>query len=305
MKINFLFIFLQLFFSVELMAQLNIVEVRPGMFVHQGEHLDIDEGYHGDICNIGFIIGNEFIAVIDTGGTIEIGEELLSEIRNRSNLPIRYVINTHVHLDHIYGNAAFINETPIFVGHENLPKAMQLRKAFYEKLNFDFMGVDPKHSVQVPPTKTVKIDEEIFLDLGGRLLKVKAYPEAHTNNDVTILDVNSNTLWAGDLLFIERTPVIDGDINGFIKVLDEIKEDQYSLVVPGHGTPSESPHLAFEKIKIYLEKLRDAIRLAIDNGVGLHEATETLLSDESSNWLLFDVQNKRNINYVYPKMEWE
>ena len=305
MKISFLFIFLQLFFSVELMAQLNIVEVRPGMFVHQGEHLDIDEGYHGDICNIGFIIGNESIAVIDTGGTIEIGEELLSEIRNRSNLPIRYVINTHVHLDHIYGNAAFINETPIFVGHENLPKAMQLRKAFYEKLNFDFMGVDPKHSVQVPPTKTVKIDEEIFLDLGGRLLKVKAYPEAHTNNDVTILDVNSNTLWAGDLLFIERTPVIDGDINGFIKVLDEIKKDQYSLVVPGHGTPSESPHLAFEKIKIYLEKLRDAIRLAIDNGVGLHEATETLLSDESSNWLLFDVQNKRNINYVYPKMEWE
>ena len=74
MKINFLFIFLQLFFSVELMAQLNIVEVRPGMFVHQGEHLDIDEGYHGDICNIGFIIGNESIAVIDTGGTIEIGE---------------------------------------------------------------------------------------------------------------------------------------------------------------------------------------------------------------------------------------
>lgn len=305
MKINFLFIFLQLFFSVELMAQLNIVEVRPGMFVHQGEHLDIDEGYHGDICNIGFIIGNESIAVIDTGGTIEIGEELLSEIRNRSNLPIRYVINTHVHLDHIYGNAAFINETPIFVGHENLPKAMQLRKAFYEKLNFDFMGVDPKHSVQVPPTKTVKINEEIFLDLGGRLLKVKAYPEAHTNNDVTILDVNSNTLWAGDLLFIERTPVIDGDINGFIKVLDEIKEDQYSLVVPGHGTPAEKPHLAFEKIKSYLEKLRDAIRLAIDNGVGLHEATETLLSDESSNWLLFDVQNKRNINYVYPKMEWE
>ena len=305
MKINFLFIFLQLFFSVELMAQLNIVEVRPGMFVHQGEHLDIDEGYHGDICNIGFIIGNESIAVIDTGGTIEIGEELLSEIRNRSNLPIRYVINTHVHLDHIYGNAAFINETPIFVGHENLPKAMQLRKAFYEKLNFDFMGIDPKHSVQVPPTKTVKINEEIFLDLGGRLLKVKAYPEAHTNNDVTILDVNSNTLWAGDLLFIERTPVIDGDINGFIKVLDEIKKDQYSLVVPGHGTPSEKPHLAFEKIKSYLEKLRDAIRLAIDNGVGLHEATETLLSDESSNWLLFDVQNKRNINYVYPKMEWE
>ena len=305
MKINFLFIFLQLFFSVELMAQLNIVEVRPGMFVHQGEHLDIDEGYYGDICNIGFIIGNESIAVIDTGGTIEIGEELLSEIRNRSNLPIRYVINTHVHLDHIYGNAAFINETPIFVGHENLPKAMQLMKAFYEKLNFDFMGVDPKHSVQVPPTKTVKINEEIFLDLGGRLLKVKAYPEAHTNNDVTILDVNSNTLWAGDLLFIERTPVIDGDINGFIKVLDEIKEDQYSLVVPGHGTPSKDPHLAFEKIKSYLEKLRDAIRLAIDNGVGLHEATETLLSDESSNWLLFDVQNKRNINYVYPKMEWE
>ena len=85
---------------------LSIEEVAPGIFVHQGKHLDVDEGYQGDISNIGFIIGKESVAVIDTGGTDSIGYALLNEIKKRTNLPIKYVINTHVHLDHIYGNAA-------------------------------------------------------------------------------------------------------------------------------------------------------------------------------------------------------
>ncbi|MDA1134592.1 MAG: MBL fold metallo-hydrolase, partial [Proteobacteria bacterium] len=58
-----------------------MVEAQPGLFVHQGKHLDIEEGYDGDICNIGFIIGNQSIAVIDTGGNLKIGQDLLSEIR--------------------------------------------------------------------------------------------------------------------------------------------------------------------------------------------------------------------------------
>ena len=107
---------------------LSFKEIQPGIYVHQGEHLDVDEGYHGDIANIGFIIGKESVAVIDTGGSLEVGRQLLKAIREKTSLPISYVINTHVHLDHIYGNAAFIKQNPIFVGHKELPKAMLLRK---------------------------------------------------------------------------------------------------------------------------------------------------------------------------------
>ena len=305
MKTKILFIFLQFFLCFELLAQLNMVEVQPGLFVHQGKHLDIEEGYDGDICNIGFIIGKQSIAVIDTGGNLKIGQDLLSEIRRRSDLPIHYVINTHVHLDHIYGNAAFLEEGATYLGHENLPKAMQLRKAFYEKLNLDFMGIKSNESIQIRPSQTIKTNEEIIIDLGDRPLKIKAFPEAHTNTDITILDINSKTLWTGDLLFVERTPVIDGDIHGFIDVLSALEKENYNMVVPGHGTPSKNPEQAFAKIKAYLKKLRDEIRLAIDSGMGLDEATQTLVQDESTNWVLFNIQNARNINRVFPMMEWE
>ena len=76
---------------------IHFEEIQPGIFVHQGEHLDVDEGYHGDICNIGFILGDEGVAVIDTGGSLKIGNQLLAAIRGKTELPIKYVINTHVH----------------------------------------------------------------------------------------------------------------------------------------------------------------------------------------------------------------
>jgi hypothetical protein len=62
-------------------SQVDIIEVAPGIFVHQGKHFDVDENYQGDIGNIGFIIGKNSVAVIDTGGTLAIGESLKASIR--------------------------------------------------------------------------------------------------------------------------------------------------------------------------------------------------------------------------------
>jgi glyoxylase-like metal-dependent hydrolase (beta-lactamase superfamily II) len=84
-----------------------IEDVGDGIYVHHGVHQDIDEGYHGDICNASFVVGSKGVAVIDTGGSIKIGNQLRDAIKKVTDKPILYVINTHVHPDHIYGNAAF------------------------------------------------------------------------------------------------------------------------------------------------------------------------------------------------------
>ncbi len=136
---KFLLFVVVFYFSSGIFASshgLNFEEVAPGIFVHQGEHLDVDETYHGDIANIGFIIGEDAIAVIDTGVRLKLEGNLNLAIKKISNLPIRYVINTHVHLDHIYGNAVFKKDGIDFIGHIELLKAMKARKEFLRKDKF-------------------------------------------------------------------------------------------------------------------------------------------------------------------------
>ena len=304
-----LYLFFLIFLAQNILAnpiQLNLIEVAPGIFVHQGKHFDVDESYQGDICNIGFIIGKDSVAVIDTGGSLLVGEALKDSIQEKTSLPIKYVINTHVHLDHIYGNAVFNDPNTKFIGHSKLPKAMQFRKNFYETLNLRYLKTPLEKSIQIPPSILVRENESKIFDLGERKIKVNAYSPAHTDNDVTITDIKTGTLWAGDLLFIERTPVIDGDIHGFIDVLDKlISLDDINLVIPGHGTPTRKWQDAFRKSKKYFITLRDDIRRSISEDQGLRKAIETVAKTESKKWELFDVQNARNINQVYPKLEWE
>ena len=210
MKKKFIFCMFFLIFAVQKnvlasSSHVDIVEVAPGIFVHQGKHFDVDESYQGDIGNIGFIIGKNSVAVIDTGGTLAIGKSLKASIREKTSLPIKYVINTHVHLDHIYGNAAFNDKNTKFIGHNKLPEAMQFRKEFYEELNLKYLNIPVEKTIQIPPSILIKANKSMILDLGEREIKISAYSTAHTNNDITIEDLSTGTFWAGDLLFIERT----------------------------------------------------------------------------------------------------
>ena len=282
---------------------LPVAEVAPGIYVHHGVHEELDVGYHGDICNIGFIVGSDSVAVIDSGGSLAVGQRLREAIRKITPLPVRYVINTHVHPDHIFGNAAFLADQPVFVGHAKLADAMERRREIYLRNNATWLGDDARGSDIVKPTLAVASTHE--LDLGGRTLLLTAYPVAHTNTDLSILDSTTATLWSGDLLVVERTPSIDGDIKGWLQVLQQLRLSPAQRVVPGHGAIPRDWQQALANQQRYLETLLQDVRASIRRGEPMEQSMQTAAASEKDKWLLFDSVNRRNVNIIFPALEWE
>ena len=156
-------------------------------------------------------------------------------MRTITDKPVRYVINTHEHPDHIFGNAAFDDPGVTFVGHRNLPASIQAHGPFYLHSFRDALGADAIAQVRlIPPT--VLVDSTMTLDLGGRTLLLTAwYPPAHTDCDLTVLDEQTHTLFSGDLVFLDHVPVIDGSVKGWLDVLPRLAALPAERVLPGHG----------------------------------------------------------------------
>ena len=291
-------------------SALRVDQVAPGVYVHTGQHRDFEEGYDGDIANIGFVVGSDAVAVIDTGGSYAVGMALKAALRAVTRLPIRYVINTHGHPDHVFGNAAF-NEADSaaggaqarVIGHATLPRFLALRGDAYVRKLKQQLGAGAEASRLIAPDETVQ--DRLTLDLGGRKLELRAWPKAHTDNDLTVFDAASGTLWTGDLLFIERTPGIDGDLQGWLAAMDGLDEMPAVTTIPGHGPVTRDRKEALARQRHYLATLLQDVRASIRQGVDMPATMATAAASERSRWQLFDIVNRRNVNLLYPILEWE
>ena len=284
-------------------AALPVTEIASGIFVHNGVHEEASAANEDAIANIGFIIGDKAVAVIDPGGSFAEGSALRAAIRARTDRPIRYVILTHVHPDHIFGAAAFREDHPDFVGHAKLPGALAQRGDYYLRRLQGALGDGASGTEIVPPT--VLVADRLELDLGGRRLTVRAYGPAHTDNDLTIFDENTRTFWLADLLFVDRIPVIDGSLVGWLKQLDEVTAIPADRAVPGHGPVSVPWPAAAEPERRYLAAVAHDTRAAIKSGIGIANAYQRVANSERGNWLLFDEYHPRNVTASYKELEWE
>ncbi len=311
---------LLLLFHAVSAGAMELRAIADGVYVRPGLQEEFSRENRGHIANIGFIVGGERVAVIDTGSSYREGLALRQAIREVTDLPIAYVILTHMHPDHALGAAAFSQDQPVILGHEQLADALARRQSVYLKRMEQILGEETTQGTRmVFPDRRVAGGDVVTLDLGGRTLRLRAYPTAHTNNDLVVYDDRTQTLWLSDLLFVERIPVMDGSLRGWLKVIDGFAGqfcadpgeaaagDCWTVqrAVPGHGPVVSDWRAALAKERRYLDRLASDIRRIIAEGGEITRAAEEAAQSERDQWLLFDGYNGRNATAGFAELEWE
>lgn len=283
---------------------LEVSEIAPGVFVHRGRYEIQSPENRGDMANASFVVGSDAVAVIDTLGSAVAGRELRSAIRAVTGKPVKYVINTHMHPDHVFGNAAFKEDNPAFVGHYKLARGLATRADRYLAINKQMLGEDAFAGIEII-VPTLAVEKTLTLDLGGRTLLLETQPTAHTDNDLIVTDTGTNTLFLGDLLFSVHVPTLDGSIRGWLALNAELAKRKAARVVPGHGPHEMQLPEALEPEQRYLGTIAADVSKLIKEGKTLEDAIKTAGFSEREAWKLFDQYHVRNVSAAFAELEWE
>lgn len=282
---------------------LEVTEIAEGVFVHAGQHDVPTPANAGDLANLGFVTGEDAVAVIDAGSSRALAERLYAAIRARTALPIRWLVLTHMHPDHSFGASLFRDAGARILGHPDLEIALANRAGSYTDAFRDLLG--PRAFLG---TRLIGPDESAVrreIDLGGRVLVIEAHPIAHTETDLTVLDTRTGTWFVGDLVFAGHIPALDGSILGWQAVLDGMAARPVARIVPGHGPPVLDWPGAAQATRDYLAALTAETRAAIAAGEPLSQAVRHIAESQRGDWLLFDEFNQRNATAAYKELEWE
>jgi len=243
--------------------------------------------------NAGFIIGKDCVAVVDTFVSEAAARALLAEIRKVTDLPIRFVINTHYHLDHTGGNRVFAEAGAAIIAHKNLAGWLKTE-------NLKFFGPTPtpeqKARVEALVGPQLTYTEGVDLDLGGRAVRVRYFP-GHTGGDSVVYVPDANVVFAGDLGWNHHLPnLIDANTLAWMETLDKmLAAHPNATFVPGHGDVAKAEDM--RDFRDYLAALRLAVgraRVAGKSGDDLTAAAQAELEPKYGSWG-FKGFMKRNI----------
>ena len=247
--------------------------------------------------NSGFIIGSDSVAVVDTFVNPAAAQALLDEIRKKTSLPIRFVVNTHYHIDHVAGNNIFAAAGATIVAQDNV-------RAWERTENLKFFGPQPKPEQKAMveslglPTLTYK--DRVDLYLGTRHVIVVSLP-GHTGGDSVVFIPDANVVFCGDLFWKHTLPnLIDASTKPWIESLDAmLARHPQATFVPGHGEVGQAQDL--RDFRDYLVALREAVgavQSAGKSGEDLVNDVLAKLQPKYGDWDAFQYFAKRDIEFT-------
>ncbi|MDY0781487.1 MBL fold metallo-hydrolase [Tenacibaculum sp. IB213877] len=215
--------------------------------------------------NIGVFVGEHEVFMIDDKFA-HLTPEILAAIKSITLKPVKYLMNTHWHGDHVGGNENMYKEGAIIVSHENVRKRMSVESLVRGKVKLP----SPKEALPI-----ITFTNDMMFHLGDEDILVYHVHNAHTDGDSHIYFTNSNVLHMGDTYFQGKFPYIDldsgGSIDGYIAAVDKALHiiDDETIIIPGHMDLSNKKELL--TFKNMLVDLRDKVQREINKGKSLEE----------------------------------
>lgn len=259
-------------------AFFKLTELAPGVFAAT----DVD-GKAG--ANAGFIIGGDGVLVIDSFYKPEAAQALLAEIRQRSTLPLRFLVNTHYHIDHVSGNQIFTDAGALVIGQQRMHDWVQSE-------NVKFLGskatdADRERVRRLLPPQ-LGYDQTLRLWLGRRSVLLRSWP-GHTGSDTVVYVPDAGVMFGGDLFWSRSIPnLVDATVAQWTQSLERMAEEQglrYRIIVPGHGEVATEAEL--KEFKNYLLDLREAVAKLQRQGLAgdaLRDAAVQELTPRYGSW---------------------
>lgn len=258
----------------------------------------------GAAANAGLVIGDEAVAVIDTFVTATAAEALLAEIRKLTPLPVRYVINTHHHIDHVAGNAVFLRQGAVLIAQRNV-------RGWVHSENLRLFGdrITPEREAQVKALEPPRLgyEGELQLDLGGVRIVVRGLP-GHTGGDSIVQIPEASVAFLGDLFWRRSVPnLVDASVADWVGTLERLAQEPGAAstrFVSGHGEVGSVADVL--EFRAYLLDLRAAIGTHLKDGLGgnaLQSAVLAQLAAHYGDWAYYKSLAPRNVLDMAAELE--
>ena len=291
--------------AVDAVAPLLPQKVADSVWFVQGEAALGSAANRNFISNAGFVITDDGVVVIDALGSPALGAELIASIRQLTRQPIRYVIVTHYHADHIYGLQAFQAAGATILAHPagreylNSDTARLRMEASRQEL---FPWID-ENTRLVPADRWLEAEDTV-LRVGSYEFRIRHVGPAHTPEDLVVYVPKTGVLFAGDLVFRGRIPFVgQADSRQWIESLGRLLELWPKLMVPGHGPVSREPVADIELTRDYLVYLRTTMAQAARDLEPFEDAYARADWSRFQGMPLFRVANRMNAYNTYLLME--
>lgn len=297
------------FLTAATASEIEAIEVAKNVYVMHGINQFPSPENQGLTANLGFVVDDSGVIVIDSGSSQKHGRLLVEEIEKITPLPVIAVFNTHLHGDHWLGNNAIRKRFPEaqFYANKNMVEAAQpsLGENWVTLLNSitdgAITGTQP-----LPPTHSLSNND--IVNFGQVTIKIQSNNAAHTTTDIILsvkLDSGISVVFLGDVALHQRIGRMDdGNFKGNIEALDRAIALNADAYVPGHG-PTTKGNSSALLYRDYLAKLYEETELWYEEGLTDFEIKDKIFPAFKPwhHWGGFDEAFGRHVSLIYLEIE--